>query len=408
MQYPSEIHLIGHIGCVQMKEDSQVYPNIIKPNNEVDIYIKWLSDWSRQNLPNRIDYYATLRDPPQKILFSTTFAPGSSGSPGFMIKQQKAYVVLIVRAGVPSCFYEDGVHVPANKRVEYGYALEAINAKMRSSTSENIKAPLVCCFGYMWNETVNECIQCLDGFYGEKCSSPCPYPTFGRKCEGDCNCTNESCHHITGCGIYGSTLAATNASGLINKHMKNSDAMNNQLSDIATCTSTDKELNSSVLGGTSVCCAGYVWNDASGKCTPCTLGFYGPDCNDPCPYPSFGKDCQSSCNCSKLNCDHQLGCRKNPQDCDIGYYGYFCEDLCRYPSYGNMCQEHCKCEEDMCHFEKGCKHTLTKSVTTDIGYLTRPSDSSAVLIIFDKSLGNNSVPVLSTTSDQGTNRNYYY
>ncbi|XP_061195654.1 uncharacterized protein LOC133203872 [Saccostrea echinata] len=117
MQYPSEIHLIGHTGCVQMKEDSQVYPNIIKPNNNVDIYVKWLSGWSRENLPNGIDYYAALRDPPQKILFSTTFAPGSSGSPGFMIRQQKAYVVLIVRAGVPSCFYQDGVHVPSNKRV---------------------------------------------------------------------------------------------------------------------------------------------------------------------------------------------------------------------------------------------------------------------------------------------------
>ncbi|XP_061195655.1 uncharacterized protein LOC133203874 [Saccostrea echinata] len=140
MQYPSEIHLIGHTGCVQMKEESQVYPNIIKPNNNVDIYVKWLSDWSRENLPNGIDYYATLRDPPQKILFSTTFAPGSSGSPGFMIRQQKTYVVLIVRAGVPSCFYEDGVHVPANKRVEYGYSLETINTKMRNSSSENIQA----------------------------------------------------------------------------------------------------------------------------------------------------------------------------------------------------------------------------------------------------------------------------
>ncbi|XP_062608058.1 uncharacterized protein LOC134269888 [Saccostrea cucullata] len=158
--------------------------------------------------------------------------------------------------------------------------------------------------------------------------------------------------------------------------------------------------NCSGLGGTKVCCAGYVWNNAVGNCTPCTLGFHGPYCNVPCAYPSFGKDCQSWCYCSKSNCNHQLGCRKNPQDCGVGFYGNFCEKRCRYPNFGFMCQEHCKCEQDMCHFEKGCKHTVTKSVTTDIVYLIRPSDSSTVLIIVDKSVGNNTVPVISTTSVQ--------
>ncbi|XP_061170562.1 uncharacterized protein LOC133179903, partial [Saccostrea echinata] len=139
MSYPSEIHLIGHTGGVQMKEDSQVYPNIIKTDNYEDKRIKELSDWSKKNLPEGIDYYSVLREAPQKVLFNTTFAPGSSGSPGFMIKEQRAYTVLIVSAGVPKCYYENGVHVPANKRVEYGYALEDLNAKMQKSSSR-IKA----------------------------------------------------------------------------------------------------------------------------------------------------------------------------------------------------------------------------------------------------------------------------
>ncbi|XP_062596743.1 multiple epidermal growth factor-like domains protein 11, partial [Saccostrea cucullata] len=162
-----------------------------------------------------------------------------------------------------------------------------------------------------------------------------------------------------------------------------------RLSSLSNCSGFD---------GTSVCCAGYVWNKAVGNCTPCTSGFHGPDCNVPCPYPSFGKDCQSWCNCSKFKCDHQLGCRKNPQDCDIGYYGYFCEDRCRYSNFGYMCQENCKCEQDMCHFVKGCKHTLASSVTADTAYLTRPSDSSSVLTIVDKSLGNKTIPIISALS----------
>ncbi|XP_062614795.1 uncharacterized protein LOC134276567 [Saccostrea cucullata] len=74
-----------------------------------------------------------------------------------------------------------------------------------------------------------------------------------------------------------------------------------------------------------------------------------------------------------------------------------------------MCQEHCNCEQDMCHFEKGCKHNLTRSVIADTGYLSRPSESSSVLIIVDKSLGIKTIPVLFTISEKGsevyTNRN---
>ncbi|XP_062585359.1 uncharacterized protein LOC134247029 isoform X2 [Saccostrea cucullata] len=126
-----EVHLIGHPGGAQMKEDSEVYPSVIEPNNDVDKYIKELSDWSREKFMNNVDYYSRLRELPRKILFHTTFDQGSSGSPGILIRNHKPCVVLIVAGGVPSVYYEDGVYVEPEKRVEFGYALRDVFDEMQ-------------------------------------------------------------------------------------------------------------------------------------------------------------------------------------------------------------------------------------------------------------------------------------
>ncbi|XP_062611607.1 uncharacterized protein LOC134273332 isoform X2 [Saccostrea cucullata] len=141
-QFPSEVHLIGHPGGVQMKEDSEVYPGIIKPNNDVDKYIEYLSQWSVGYFPDGVDYYGELRDPPRKILFHTTFDRGSSGSPGVILRQQRPSVVLIVRGGAPACFYENkfpDLLIEDKKKVEYGYAMEDIHQDMRNSQKESIR-----------------------------------------------------------------------------------------------------------------------------------------------------------------------------------------------------------------------------------------------------------------------------
>ncbi|XP_062591365.1 serine protease FAM111B-like [Saccostrea cucullata] len=141
-QFPSEVHLIGHPGGVQMKEDSEVYPGIIEPNNDVDKYIEDLSQWSVGYFPDGVDYYRELRDPPRKILFHSAFNQGSSGSPGVILRQQRPSVVLIVRGGAPSCFYENkfsNLSIEDNKKVEYGYAMEDIHQDMRTSQSESIR-----------------------------------------------------------------------------------------------------------------------------------------------------------------------------------------------------------------------------------------------------------------------------
>lgn len=58
----------------------------------------------------------------------------------------------------------------------------------------------VCCDGYIWNGTLNKCIECLEGFYGRNCSHRCPVPTYGEKCHFLCeNCSIDVCHHVHGC-----------------------------------------------------------------------------------------------------------------------------------------------------------------------------------------------------------------
>lgn len=39
----------------------------------------------------------------------------------------------------------------------------------------------------------------MPGYIGMNCSSKCPYPTYGIKCQEICNCSKEACDLTTGC-----------------------------------------------------------------------------------------------------------------------------------------------------------------------------------------------------------------
>lgn len=135
--YP--IHFVGHPGGRQMKEDSYVLP---KWSYEVKKFIEYLGDWSLQKSPTGLDYYRTLLDIPRKLLFHTSFDPGSSGSPGVMIEDDTPCVVLMLSGGTPSCFYEGFSpiwQVPDNHRVEFGYTMTDINYKMLNSAQESVR-----------------------------------------------------------------------------------------------------------------------------------------------------------------------------------------------------------------------------------------------------------------------------
>lgn len=39
----------------------------------------------------------------------------------------------------------------------------------------------------------------MPGYTGMNCSSKCPYPSFGRKCQELCNCSENQCDISRGC-----------------------------------------------------------------------------------------------------------------------------------------------------------------------------------------------------------------
>nr|XP_022315196.1 uncharacterized protein LOC111119378 isoform X3 [Crassostrea virginica] len=129
IDFEKEIHLIGHSGGNQMKEDSCVQPMI--RNKDTHDYILSLEQWSIRHLPNGENFYSALHDK-HKVLLHTTFDRGSSGSPGININGREAIVVLMLSGGVPTCFY-DGLYtkVPHNKLVEYGVSMTDIYEKLR-------------------------------------------------------------------------------------------------------------------------------------------------------------------------------------------------------------------------------------------------------------------------------------
>lgn len=141
-----EIHFVGHPGCRQMKEDSDVIPRW-SPNhdNEIIPYIKELAEWSKSYFPKVngevVDYYSILLEPPRKILFHTSFDLGSSGSPGVIIRDDMPCVVVMLSGGTPSCYYEDlcpDHPVEDHKKIEFGYAMSNIYDRMRDSGNRDI------------------------------------------------------------------------------------------------------------------------------------------------------------------------------------------------------------------------------------------------------------------------------
>ncbi|XP_065933887.1 uncharacterized protein [Magallana gigas] len=71
--------------------------------------------------------------------------------------------------------------------------------------------PHCCPFYFLTNNT---CEECPPGYSYPandiNCSLPCGYPSYGARCEGRCNCSNEDCHHVYGCPVTKSVDHHTN------------------------------------------------------------------------------------------------------------------------------------------------------------------------------------------------------
>ncbi|XP_052710780.1 multiple epidermal growth factor-like domains protein 10 [Crassostrea angulata] len=105
-----------------------------------------------------------------------------------------------------------------------------------------------CCPGFSLNSTTQQCEQCMAGYVGWNCSTPCPYPTYGVRCQGYCNCYKDLCDISMGCIIRTTAQAG------------------------------------------------------------CITGYVGENCREKCTYPYYGMECQNQCDCDENRCDFSTGC----------------------------------------------------------------------------------------------------
>lgn len=42
-------------------------------------------------------------------------------------------------------------------------------------------------------------VACEIGFHGDNCQTLCIYPSYGKNCHMECNCTIDNCNHVWGC-----------------------------------------------------------------------------------------------------------------------------------------------------------------------------------------------------------------
>nr|XP_022292179.1 uncharacterized protein LOC111103303 [Crassostrea virginica] len=53
---------------------------------------------------------------------------------------------------------------------------------------------------------------CVEGFFGPNCSLQCRFPSYGKHCQLECNCSMELCNHISGCPKQETETTAGNTS----------------------------------------------------------------------------------------------------------------------------------------------------------------------------------------------------
>lgn len=116
-----------------MKEDSIKFRWLFDYDKEIILYISYLVYWSKSYFFDKRDYYSILFELFRKIIFYIIFDIGFLGLFGVMIRDNWFCVVVMVRGGILSCFYENCylyLLVEDNYKVEYGYVMFDIYYKM--------------------------------------------------------------------------------------------------------------------------------------------------------------------------------------------------------------------------------------------------------------------------------------
>ncbi|GFN80191.1 receptor-type tyrosine-protein phosphatase kappa [Plakobranchus ocellatus] len=167
----------------------------------------------------------------------------------------------------------------------------------------------------------------------------CSSGKFGRECEHNCNCVNqtEACFVSTGGCPSGCAAGYTG------------EDCYTQCDPGTYGKDCNKTCSDHCAGDTTSC------NHVNGTCDQgCEKGYLMPFCIEKCPNTTFGQNCGESCNTTCLNreCNYVTGTCDS--GCVDGYIGDFCEQACDQGTYGEDCNQNCS---DTCAGEtNSCNH----------------------------------------------------
>ncbi|CAL1534917.1 unnamed protein product [Lymnaea stagnalis] len=183
---------------------------------------------------------------------------------------------------------------------------------------------------------------CEVELYGD---AQCPRGFYGRDCELQCNCRNqtEPCLVSTGGCVSGCHDGFIGAGCL------------------APCDAT--YFGKDCLERCSDQCLDQLCNSTDGQCLECPPGRTGDMCQDDCPQGMFGQACKEPCSrgCARGSCNSFSG--TCTYGCLDGYIGDTCNDYCDSSKFGADCQFTCSphCHDSLhnmseiavCHHSNG-------------------------------------------------------
>uniref|UniRef100_A0A8W8NSV0 EGF-like domain-containing protein n=1 Tax=Magallana gigas TaxID=29159 RepID=A0A8W8NSV0_MAGGI len=185
------------------------------------------------------------------------------------------------------------------------------------------------------------CISCVHGYTGSICNKVCNNNTYGPNCSRTCgHCLylyGEKCNHVTGQCPRGC------ASGF------QGDLCVESRSEFRNTTLAWSTYNGCLKLGyygencSTPCpenCENGDCDIVDGTCISCVPGYKGSMCNKACE-GKYGMNCSKVCGAcyEKEQCDYKNG--TCPSGCEDGYNGRQCKTVCNNNTYGPNCSMTC-------------------------------------------------------------------